>query len=76
MRSIVALLQSHATAENVFGFLEKQLPIDFSYMRRLPGLSMVRISVMKLLINRELPSIADIYYTYRYLEIHYCHQYF
>ncbi|XP_001604024.1 apolipophorins [Nasonia vitripennis] len=64
-RSIIGLLQSHATVENVFGFLETQFPIDVSYLRKLPGLSTIRFSILKLLINRELPTISDLYYTYR-----------
>ncbi|XP_014235825.1 apolipophorins [Trichogramma pretiosum] len=65
IHSLLALVQSHATAENVFGFLEAQLPFDISYLRRLPGLSTVRVSVLRLLMNRELPTIFDLYYTYR-----------
>ncbi|XP_023246016.1 apolipophorins [Copidosoma floridanum] len=64
--SIVDLLQSHATAENVFGFFETQLmPVDMSYFRKLPGLSIIKFSILKLLMNGELPTAADFYYTYR-----------
>lgn len=65
IRSIIGLLQSHATVENIFGFLETQFPVDISYLRKLPGLSTIRFSILKLLVNRELPTISDLYYTYR-----------
>lgn len=66
IRSIIALVQSHATFENVFSFLESQLPVDMTYLRRLPGVSTVRFSVLRLILNQELPTLADVYYTYRY----------
>lgn len=66
IRSLISLLQSHATFENVFGFLETQLPVDISYLRKLPGISTVRFSVLRLLFNQELPPLSDFYYTYRY----------
>lgn len=65
IRSLIALIQSHATFENVFSFVESQFPIDISYLKRLPGVSIVRFSVLRLLFNQELPTVSDFYYTYR-----------
>lgn len=65
LRSVIALVQSHVTVENVFSFLEAQIPIDVGYLRRLPGISTVRFSVIRLILNREFPTLAELYYTYR-----------
>ncbi|KAJ8687230.1 hypothetical protein QAD02_023024 [Eretmocerus hayati] len=65
IRSLLALVKSHVTAENVMAFLETQFPVDASYLRKIPGIAAIRFSVVKLLINHELPSPYDIYYTYR-----------
>ncbi|XP_058796215.1 apolipophorins [Phymastichus coffea] len=65
LRSVIALLQHHITVENMFGFIEAQIPVDASYLRRIPGLRTIRFSIVKLLVNRELPTLAELYYTYR-----------
>nr|XP_034187967.1 apolipophorins [Osmia lignaria] len=65
LQSVLALLQKQATFDNVLNFVQIQAPIDFSLLSKLPGISTLRVSVLNLLRNRELPSPLDLYYTYR-----------
>ncbi|XP_023288424.1 apolipophorins, partial [Orussus abietinus] len=65
IQSVVSLLQTQATTENVSGFLEARIPFDFSFVRRIPGIFSLKVSVFNLLRNRELPKITDLYYAYR-----------
>ncbi|XP_015429625.1 PREDICTED: apolipophorins [Dufourea novaeangliae] len=64
-QSVLGLLQKQVTLDNVLGFVQIQSPIDFSLLSKLPGISVLRVSVLNLLRNRELPTPLDLYYTYR-----------
>lgn len=64
-RSVVALVRSQATAENVVGLVESSLPFDISLVKKLPALGSIQFSLPRLILGRELPSIIDVYFTYR-----------
>nr|XP_012148156.1 PREDICTED: apolipophorins [Megachile rotundata] len=65
IQSLLTLLQKQATFDNALNFVQIQSPIDFSLLSKLPGISTLRLSVLNLLRNQELPSPLDLYYTYR-----------
>lgn len=66
VQSIMKLLQPQVTFENLFNYFEARIPDDFNLLRKLPGISTLRISVLNLLRNNELPSPMDLYYAYRF----------
>ncbi|CAK9823680.1 unnamed protein product [Anthophora retusa] len=43
----------------------QMMSIDFSLLSKLPGVSTIKLSVLNLLRNGELPSLLDVYYAYR-----------
>lgn len=65
VQSIIKLLHPQVTLENLFNYFEARVPADFSFLRKLPGISTLRISILNLLRNNELPTPMDLYYTYR-----------
>lgn len=64
VQSIVALAQKQSSFENVWGLISIQTP-DLGLLSKLPTVSALKLSVWNLLRNRELPTLGDLYYTYR-----------
>lgn len=64
LQSIVALAQKQSSLDNVWGLISIQTP-DLGILSKLPTISALKLSVWNLLRNRELPTLGDLYYTYR-----------
>ncbi|XP_017879492.1 apolipophorins [Ceratina calcarata] len=64
IHSILPLLEKQVTLDNLLEAV--QIPeLDFSLLSKLPGVSTLKISILNLLRNGELPTPLDLYYTYR-----------
>lgn len=64
-QSIVAHLQSPTTIDNALNYVQMQIPFDLSIISKLPGITTIKVSLVNLIRNGELPSPIDLYYTYR-----------
>ncbi|XP_024936320.1 apolipophorins isoform X2 [Cephus cinctus] len=65
LRDFLAKLKSQLTPENVIRFIENNVTPDFSILKKIPGIVAPKISLINLVLNRELPTPADVFYTYR-----------
>ncbi|XP_076681659.1 retinoid- and fatty-acid binding glycoprotein apolipophorin isoform X2 [Andrena cerasifolii] len=65
VQSTLGLLQKQATLDNVLDLVQIQQPIDFGLLSKFPGIATLRLSVLNVLRNGELPTLSDLYYTYR-----------
>ncbi|KAM0732090.1 Apolipophorin [Formica fusca] len=64
--SLVKLLESSDVLEQlVNSLLEANLPVQLETLTKLPVITSVKVSLINLLRNNELPSLADLYYAYR-----------
>ncbi|XP_019888404.1 apolipophorins [Ooceraea biroi] len=64
--SIIKLLESSGTLDSLMeSVMDIHLPFELGTLAKLPGISMPQISLINLLQNNELPTLADLYYTYR-----------
>lgn len=64
--SLVKLLESSDVWDQlVDNLFEANLPVQFETLAKLPVITSVKVSLINLLRNNELPSLADLYYTYR-----------
>ncbi|XP_015121091.1 apolipophorins [Diachasma alloeum] len=66
LRSIIALIQ-HQDINNheFFGIFGDNLLANLHYIRNIAGLPILKLSIINVIRNGELPSISDLYYTYR-----------
>ncbi|XP_034949851.1 apolipophorins [Chelonus insularis] len=65
IHSIIELLRNRGGAEQFYGLFDMKLPTGFGNLKDLPGIPVLRVSIINLLRNNELPSITDLYYAYR-----------
>lgn len=65
VQSTLGLLRKQATLGNVLDLVQIQQPIDFGLLSKFPGIATLRLSVLNVLRNGELPTLADLYYAYR-----------
>ncbi|XP_072754262.1 apolipophorins [Anoplolepis gracilipes] len=64
--SLIKLIDSSDVLDELLNSLfEANLPVQFETLTKLPVITSVKISLINLLRNNELPSLADLYYTYR-----------
>ncbi|XP_011144506.2 apolipophorins [Harpegnathos saltator] len=64
LQSIVKLLESEIHTNNLYNLLETEFPFNIGMMK-LPEITALRVSLLNLLRSNELPTLKDIYYTYR-----------
>ncbi|XP_066596058.1 apolipophorins [Prorops nasuta] len=64
-RSVVNLLQSQVTFDNVIKLIDARVPTDLSLLVELTGVKSLKVSIINLILNNELPRPLDIYHTYR-----------
>ncbi|XP_014488121.1 PREDICTED: apolipophorins [Dinoponera quadriceps] len=64
IQSLATLLGSEENMDNLFDLLIAGL-IDIDSLTNLPAITTLKVSFFELLNNRELPTLADLYYTYR-----------
>lgn len=83
VRSIVHVLEEETDTESLYSLLESEIPIDLGMWAKLPAITSLKVSILELLDNDELPSLQDLYYTYRYFKSPYyllfrslCHFFF
>lgn len=66
--SLIKLLESSDILDQlVNSLLEANLPVQLESLIKLPVITSVKVSLINLLRNNELPSLADLYYAYRYI---------
>ncbi|CAL7938756.1 unnamed protein product [Xylocopa violacea] len=58
-------LKQKTTLDSLLNLIHVASPIDLKFLYQLPGIANLKISVLNLLRNRELPSPLDLYYAYR-----------
>nr|XP_012225513.1 PREDICTED: apolipophorins [Linepithema humile] len=64
--SVVKLLESNNVLDKlVESLLDTNVPIELEAFTSLPTITTIKVSLLSLLHNNELPSLADLYYTYR-----------
>nr|UEP64281.1 apolipophorin [Cotesia flavipes] len=63
--SIITLLKNRGNADHFYEIFDVRLPSHLGYVKDLPGVPILRVSVLNLIRNHELPSIYDIYHAYR-----------
>lgn len=68
VRSIINLLGSETDMDDLYNLLETKLPVDIGMWAKLPTITTLKVSLFDLLRNRELPTLTDLYYTYRYFK--------
>lgn len=64
IQSVLAVLHKQTTLDNLLSYVQFQ-PLDISLWYRLPGIPTVRLSILNLLRNGELPTPLDLYHAYR-----------
>lgn len=68
--SLVKLLESNNVLDKfVESLFETNVPVELEAFTSLPTISTIKVSLLSLLRNNELPSLADLYYTYRYFKL-------
>ncbi|XP_046751140.1 apolipophorins [Diprion similis] len=65
IESIVELVKTHTTKNNLSNVIETKLPFDLSALSKLPGIVTLKLSVLTLLRNREWPTLNEVLNTYR-----------
>ncbi|XP_031841889.1 retinoid- and fatty-acid binding glycoprotein apolipophorin [Nomia melanderi] len=67
IRSVISAVQKQVTWGDVPVGGSVRIPslLDLSLLSKLPGIFTLRVSAMNLLRNGELPTLLDLYYTYR-----------
>ncbi|KAK2585087.1 hypothetical protein KPH14_008599 [Odynerus spinipes] len=65
LKSLLGLIDLRLVVDNLNNFLETRVPIDLAFLSKLPGISTLKVSILNLVRNAELPSPLDVYYTYR-----------
>ncbi|XP_076625563.1 retinoid- and fatty-acid binding glycoprotein apolipophorin isoform X1 [Colletes latitarsis] len=65
VQSVLALTQNLVTTDNLLALVKMPLQLDLSYLAKLPGIYAVKVSVLNLLRNGELPTPSELYFTYR-----------
>ncbi|KAL6440757.1 hypothetical protein ACFW04_003301 [Cataglyphis niger] len=64
--SLIKLLESSDMLDQlVNSLLEANLPVQLESLTKLPVITSVKVSLINLIRNNELPSLADLYYAYR-----------
>jgi hypothetical protein len=67
--SIIKLLESNDILDNLMdNAFDIRLPLDLGALTKLPEIGIPKISLLNLLQNNELPTLAEFYYTYRYFK--------
>lgn len=66
VRSVIELLKAQADVENLSELFDADLPVDFETWLKLPTFATLKVSLFNLIRNNELPTLMDMYYTYRY----------
>lgn len=66
--SVIKLVESSSTLDRVIDELFKlNLPIELETLSKLPTITSLKVSLVNLIHSNELPSLTDLYYTYRFL---------
>ena len=65
IQSIISLIQNRTNIEKYLGVYITGIPADIGIIKSLPGISTLRISVLNLLQNGELPTLMDVYRAYK-----------
>ncbi|XP_071631577.1 apolipophorins [Temnothorax longispinosus] len=64
--SLIKLLESSGALDNMLDSLfEAHLPVELEMLAKLPTITSIKVSLVNLIRNNELPSAADLYYAYR-----------
>ncbi|XP_029170500.1 apolipophorins [Nylanderia fulva] len=64
--SLLKLLEYNDVLEQLANNLfDVNVPVQFDTLTKLPVITSVKVSLINLIRNKELPSLADLYYTYR-----------
>lgn len=64
--SLIKLLESSGTLEHIIESLFKtHLPVELEAFAELPTVTSLKVSLVNLIRNNELPTLADLYYAYR-----------
>ncbi|KAG5308105.1 APLP protein, partial [Acromyrmex insinuator] len=64
--SLIKLLQSSSSLDSLIDDLfNAHLPAEFEMLSKLPVITSFKVSLVNLIRNNELPSLMDLYYTYR-----------
>jgi len=67
--SIIKLLESSDILDSLMdNAFDIRLPLELGTLTKLPGIGIPKISLLNLLQNNELPTLAEFYYTYRYFK--------
>lgn len=66
--SLIKLLESRGSLDNLVDDLfNTHLPAEFEMLSKLPVITSFKVSLVNLIRNNELPSLTDLYYTYRFV---------
>ncbi|XP_011691522.1 PREDICTED: apolipophorins [Wasmannia auropunctata] len=63
--SLTYLVDKGSLDELINELFDANLPVEFATLSKLPVITSVKMSIINLLRNNELPSPSDLYYTYR-----------
>ncbi|XP_008560242.1 apolipophorins [Microplitis demolitor] len=63
--SVITLLKNRGNTDQFLGLIDIRLPSYLGYVKDLPGVPILRVSLINLIRNHELPSIMDVYHAYR-----------
>ncbi|XP_063988684.1 apolipophorins [Diachasmimorpha longicaudata] len=64
-RSIIALIQHQDINNELYGLFGENILANVNYIKQLAGLPILKLSIINVIRNGELPSVSDLYYTYR-----------
>lgn len=65
IHSIIALIQSKTTTDQLNGMIGTKFGYNFGYIKQLASIPILRLSIVNLIRSRELPTISELYHTYR-----------
>ncbi|XP_076762006.1 retinoid- and fatty-acid binding glycoprotein apolipophorin [Xylocopa sonorina] len=65
IQMVLGQLKQKSTFDAMLNLAHISAPLDLSFLSQFPGIVSLKVSVLNLLRNRELPSPLDLYYAYR-----------
>ncbi|KAI4494899.1 hypothetical protein M0804_001100 [Polistes exclamans] len=65
LKSLISFLEIPSLYYDIRNIFDTKIPINLGILTKLPGIASLRVSVLNVLQNGELPTPLDIYYTYR-----------
>lgn len=65
IQSVIILIQSKTTSDQINGIIGTKFGYNFGVIKQIASIPILRLSIINLIRSKELPTISELYYTYR-----------